>query len=470
MKYTENNKPLVCMMTNSTCYRNTSKMTVKGILIHSTGAQNPNIRRYVQPSSSDPNYNELMKLIGKNNNRNDWNTAYVEAGVNAWIGKLADGTITSVQTMPWNYAPWGCASSWRGSCNDNWIQWEICESDLNDRDYFEATYKESVELAAYLCKKYNLDPHGYVSYGGAKIPVILCHRDSYDYGMGSCHSDIRHWWNRYNRDMDDFRDDVAKLLAGASIDTPSQPESKPVVTPSQPSTSTEIKVKDIVTIKSGATYYSGNKIVPAWVINNKWIVKSIKGDRVVIDKSLDGKVSICSPINIKYLTVVSADEPVETKPIVQPEASKAVVPNITYAVQTKRHGILPDVKNREDYAGFNNSEIVAIKIGVDVGSVKYRVHTVAGQWLPYVTGCNWDDYNNGYAGDEVHAIDAIEVYYTTDTSKTGGKYYRACYQVKGKGNSNYWANQYDNEKGNGQDGYAGAFGVPIVEIKMSLEV
>lgn len=473
MKYSKQNPPLVCMMTNSTNYKNADKGKMVGVCWHSTGANNKDIKRYCQPSPSDPKYSELISLIGKNNNRNSWNEQTVWAGVNAWIGELADDTVTSVQALPWNYAPWGVASGWRGSLN--WFngnfygQFEICEDSLTNKSYFDKVYKEACEFTAYLCLINDIDPLGYVNINGAKVPTIVCHRDSYDYGLGSCHADVRHWFNRYGKDMDDVRQDVAKLLAGASIDTPSQPESKPVVTPSQPSTSTEIKVKDIVTIKSGATYYSGNKVVPAWVINNKWIVKSIKGDRVVIDKSLDGKASICSPINIKYLTVVSVDEPVEIKPVVKPEASKAVVPNITYAVQTKRHGILPDVKNREDYAGFNNSEIVAIKIGVDVGSVKYRVHTVAGQWLPYVTGCNWDDYNNGYAGDEVHAIDAIEVYYTTDASKTGGKYYKACYQVRGKGNSSCWANQYDNEKGNGQDGYAGAFGVPIVEVRMSLE-
>ena len=47
MKYSESNKPLVCMMTQSTCYKGTSKMAVKGVLWHSTGANNPNLKRYV---------------------------------------------------------------------------------------------------------------------------------------------------------------------------------------------------------------------------------------------------------------------------------------------------------------------------------------------------------------------------------------------------------------------------------------
>jgi len=47
MKYNTDNTPLVCMMTNSTCYKATRTMEVKGILWHSTGANNPRISRYV---------------------------------------------------------------------------------------------------------------------------------------------------------------------------------------------------------------------------------------------------------------------------------------------------------------------------------------------------------------------------------------------------------------------------------------
>lgn len=65
--------------------------------------------------------------------------------------------------------------------------------------------------------------------------------------------------------------------------------------------SASIKAGDIVSIKSNATYYSG-KTIPTWVKNKKWIVKSVSGDRAVIDKSQDGKNAICSPVNVKYLT------------------------------------------------------------------------------------------------------------------------------------------------------------------------
>ena len=72
MKYSESNKPLVCMMTQSTCYKGTSKMKPLGVLWHSTGANNPTLKRYVQPDDNASNREELIALIGKNQYKNDW--------------------------------------------------------------------------------------------------------------------------------------------------------------------------------------------------------------------------------------------------------------------------------------------------------------------------------------------------------------------------------------------------------------
>lgn len=212
MKYSASNPPLQCMMTNSTCYKQTSTMTVKGILWHSTGANNPTIKRYVQPSDNDPNRNQLLKIIGTNAYNNDWNHIYHQAGLNCWIGKLADGTVATVQTMPWNYRPWGCGSGSRGSCNNGWIQFEICEDGLNDQNYFNQVYKEACEITAYLCKMYNLDPKGTTTLNGVKVPVILCHADSARLGLGSNHGDVLHWFPKFGKNMETVRNDVANLL------------------------------------------------------------------------------------------------------------------------------------------------------------------------------------------------------------------------------------------------------------------
>ena len=231
MKYSANNKPIVCMMTNSTCYKGTRKMNVLGVLWHSTGANNPWLKRYVQPSDNASDRAELIELIGKNTYGNDWNHINRQAGLNCWIGKLADGTVATVQTMPWDYRPWGCGSGSKGSCNNGWIQFEICEDALTDKTYFDKVYKEACEITAYLCDMYDLDPNGTVTMNGVKVPVILCHADSYNLGLGSNHGDVLHWFKKHGKTMADVRKDVAALMGSASTDTPTTP-----TTPVQPET------------------------------------------------------------------------------------------------------------------------------------------------------------------------------------------------------------------------------------------
>ena len=220
MKYNNTNKPLICMMTNSTCYKETGRMAVKGILWHSTGANNPWLKRYVQPSDNASDKAELLTKLGKNQYKNDWNHISVEAGLNAWIGKLANGTVATVQTMPWDYRPWGCGSGRRGSCNNGWIQFEICEDALTDKAYFEAVYKEACELTAYLCKMFSLNPKDSVSFNGVSVPVILCHQDSYKLGLGSNHGDVYNWFNKYGKTMDNVRNDVAALMTSSGTIIP----------------------------------------------------------------------------------------------------------------------------------------------------------------------------------------------------------------------------------------------------------
>lgn len=125
MKYTNKNAPLVCMQTNSSCYKGTKTMKVEGVLWHSTGANNTSLKRYIQPADDAPDRAAMLKLIGENKYKNDYNHKDMSAGLNAWIGKLANGTVAAIQSMPWNYRPWGCGSGKKGSCNNGWIQFEI---------------------------------------------------------------------------------------------------------------------------------------------------------------------------------------------------------------------------------------------------------------------------------------------------------------------------------------------------------
>ena len=147
----------------------------------------------------------------------------------------------------------------------------------------------------------------------------------------------------------------------------------------------------------------------------------------------------------------------------KPSADPGIV--FSYAVKLTDGTILPEVHNLNDYAGIPGKKIADVAIKVNKGKVKYRVHILGGGWLPWVTGYNWNDHNNGYAGNG-QAIDAIQVYYDTPAdviSRCG--YQKAQYRVSPL-NGNYWGWQFDDETGNGQDGYAGAFGVAIDKFQL----
>ncbi len=86
--------------------------------------------------------------------------------------------------------------------------------------------------------------------------------------------------------------------------------------------------------------------------------------------------------------------------------------NIYYKVHYKGGKWLPEVKNREDYAGLYNKPIDGLMMRTDTGkTIKYAVHLrSSNRWLPFVTGYNEKDFNNGYAGIPGQEIDAVKIY------------------------------------------------------------
>lgn len=135
----------------------------------------------------------------------------------------------------------------------------------------------------------------------------------------------------------------------------------------------------------------------------------------------------------------------------------------TYAVQLTDGTILPAVKNLEDYAGIRGKKIANIIVKANKGSVKYRVHVLGGKWLPYVTGYDWKDSKNGYAGNG-KAIDGIQIIYTAPN----GTKKKVKYRVSPV-NGNYYSWQTGNEKTNGQDGYAGCYGKAIDRLQITMK-
>lgn len=78
------------------------------------------------------------------------------------------------------------------------------------------------------------------------------------------------------------------------------PDVNPIDPKTDPTVKVDVKVGDIVSIKEDAVYWS-NTPIPTWVKNLKWEISSIKNNRAVLGKSVDGKYNIQSPIDVKYL-------------------------------------------------------------------------------------------------------------------------------------------------------------------------
>ena len=191
------------IFTNCDAYKAGKKITAKGVMVHSTGANNPNLKRYVGPDDG---------LLGENRYNNHWNRPNVGASVHAFIGKLNDGSIATYQVLPWNYRAGHCSSGKNGSGNNTHIAFEICEDGLADPVYFGKVYQEAVEFTAYLCEMHGLDPMA--------DGVVIDHSEGHKRGIASNHGDITHWFKKHGKSMDTFRADVRALL-----DAEKEPES-----------------------------------------------------------------------------------------------------------------------------------------------------------------------------------------------------------------------------------------------------
>jgi len=178
---------------NSPNYRTGRKITPKGLMLHSVGC----------PQPSAPVFCKLFANYGA-------------AGVHAFID--ANNGIV-YQTLPWNHRAWHCG----GAANNTHVGVEMCESSairytsgtsiqLKNKVQAQAdcrlAYNSAVELFAFLCKKYDLNP--------LKDGVIISHREGARRGLASNHGDPEHYWKGCGMSytMDGFRRDVYKHMTG----------------------------------------------------------------------------------------------------------------------------------------------------------------------------------------------------------------------------------------------------------------
>lgn len=190
--------------TKNYTYLNPKKITVKGIVLHSTGTPQPKASAYI----------------------NAFNNPSVKKSVHAFIEP--NGTV--YQTLPWDIKGWHVGSGNNGSYNTDHIGIEMCEpntikysggatwTDLNPEATKQTVldlYKHSVDLFAYLCKQFNLNP--------LQDGVIVSHYEAHQRGKGSGHVDPKHLWDKFGLTMDQFRKDVAAAMNGKPVSTTPTP-------------------------------------------------------------------------------------------------------------------------------------------------------------------------------------------------------------------------------------------------------
>lgn len=204
------------IVTRNPCYTAGRKITVKGLMIHSVGCPQPSAQVFIN-QFNNPNYRR--------------------ACVHAFI----DGNTGDIyQTLPWNYRAWHGG----GSSNNTHIGVEICEpscikytggatftcSDVAKAKASVAkTYKAAVELFAFLCKEYGLNP----------LTDIVSHAEGYKKGIATNHGDPEHLWSQLGTGytMDGFRKDVKAAMSG-TVPTTKAETPKKETTPAKASSYT----------------------------------------------------------------------------------------------------------------------------------------------------------------------------------------------------------------------------------------
>ena len=181
-------------LTQSGCYKAGKHITVKGLMIHSVGCPQPKADVFMK----------------------NWNRADANACVHAIVEP--DGDV--YQILPWNHRGWHCG----GGANNTHIGVEMTEPATirytggsnwtetgdgeNTKNHVLATYKYAVELFAYLCSQYNLDP--------LADGVVISHSEGCRRGIASNHGDVEHLWSKFGLTMEQFRKDIKTAMKGGS--------------------------------------------------------------------------------------------------------------------------------------------------------------------------------------------------------------------------------------------------------------
>ena len=183
-------------LTQSGCYKAGKRITVKGLMIHSVGCPQPKADVFMK----------------------NWNRAEASACVHAIVEP--DGDV--YQLLPWEHRGWHCG----GGANNTHIGVEMTEPSTirytgganwtetgngeNTKNHVLAAYKYAVELFAFLCHQFGLDPMA--------DGVVISHSEGCRRGVASNHGDVEHLWSKFGLTMAQFRKDIKAAMEGSTAE------------------------------------------------------------------------------------------------------------------------------------------------------------------------------------------------------------------------------------------------------------
>lgn len=144
----------------------------------------------------------------------------------------------------------------------------------------------------------------------------------------------------------------------------------------------------------------------------------------------------------------------------------AITPRLDLEIQCLHRGRSGKKYGNKEACLYDDA-VTGVSIGVTGGSVEYRVHKMGGKWFSKIHKCDWAT-PDAYAGDLTSMIDGLQIYFSTDPSQTGGKYYRCKYSVKTQKRGwlpAVYDTNWETVDGNNT---AGVFGDPIIGIRAEI--
>lgn len=277
---------LVAYATNNGAYKAKKQMIPQGIVVHSTGCNNPTLKRYVN----------APEFCGVNVNKNYWDNASSTVCPHGVIGLDINNEVKSVQVLPWTIRCYGCGTGRLGSYNTSYIQFEICEDNLTNKNYFDRVFDKAIQLVADLIKKYNI-----------KLENVVSHKEAYTRGYASNHGDPDHWLAKYGKNMDWFRSEVNKRINNPNKYTVKKfAGSEPLGV-----------FNNLDAAKDLADYNVGCKV---WDINDKVIYtpktycvkyKVITKAAVKLEPTKTGKTQMFLPVSTKITVYYGSNKPAE---------------------------------------------------------------------------------------------------------------------------------------------------------------